>query len=89
MRSCMRACACVCVCGWNELEVCTTLAYIHVSVHSVLCQCVRKLTRTRILKPFEDSEPMGLKVDIAQTKVTPVTTVTGSVFELFYALTVK
>ena len=26
---------CVCVCGWNELEVCTMLAYPHMSVHSV------------------------------------------------------
>ena len=25
-------------------------------------------THTRILKPFEDSEPTGLKVDIAQNK---------------------
>ena len=30
---------CVCVCGRNELEVCTMLAYPHISVHSGLCQC--------------------------------------------------
>ena len=35
--------------------------HIHISVHSVLCQCVH--TNTRILTPFEDSEPTGLKVD--------------------------
>ena len=54
---------CLCVCGWNELEVCTTLAYIHVSVHSIPCQCY---THTRILRPFEDSKPTGVKVDTAQ-----------------------
>ena len=57
---CVCVCVCVCVCGWNELEVCTTLAYIYISVHSV-----HKHTHTCILKPFEDSEPTGLKVDIA------------------------
>ena len=54
----------VCVCGWNELEVCTTLTYINISVHFMLCQCIH--TNTRILKPFEDSKPTGLKVDIAK-----------------------
>ena len=51
---------CVCGGGGNELEVCTTLEYIHISVHSV-----HKHTHTCILKPFEDSELTGLKVDIA------------------------
>ena len=52
----------VCVCVRNELEVCTT------SVHSILCQYyIHKYTHTHILKPFEDSEPTGLKVDIASS----------------------
>ena len=62
---------CVCVCGQNELEVCTML-HIHISVHSVQCQFYTSThthththTHTCILKPFEDSEPTGLKVDIA------------------------
>ena len=32
-------CVCVCVCVRNEPEVCTTLAYPHISAHPVLCQC--------------------------------------------------
>ena len=43
--------------------------HINISVHSVLCQC-HKHTHTRILKPFEDSEPTGLKVDIGTTSPT-------------------
>ena len=30
-RACVRACVRVCVCGRNELEVCTTLAYPQIS----------------------------------------------------------
>lgn len=37
---------CACVCRWNELEVCTMLAYIRISVHSVLCQCMHKHAHT-------------------------------------------
>ena len=49
--------------GRNELKVCTMVSFSHIiSVYSVLCQCIR--TNTRILKPFEDREPTGLKVDI-------------------------
>ena len=55
-------CVCVCVCGWNELEVCTTLAYPHISSFRTMPV---PYTSTRTLKPFEDSEPTGLKVDIA------------------------
>ena len=55
---------CVCVCGLNELEVCTTLAYPHVSSFRTMPALYAS---TRILKPFEDSEPTGgLKVDIAE-----------------------
>ena len=31
MRACAFACMCVCVCRWHGLEVCTTLAYPHIS----------------------------------------------------------
>ena len=51
--------ATVCVFVWTELS----MHYVgyHISVHSVLCQCRSTCT----LKPFENSEPTGLKVDIA------------------------
>ena len=57
---------CVCVCVWNELEVCTTLAYPH-NYEFILyyASAIHKHTHAHILKPFEDSEPTGLKVDIA------------------------
>ena len=38
---------------------------ISISVHSVLCQCIH--TSTCIPKPFEDSQLMGLEVDIANS----------------------
>ena len=42
---CMCVCVCVCVCERNA--VCATLAYIHISVHSVLCQHIQaKATST-------------------------------------------
>ena len=49
------------MCGQNELEVCTTLTYPHISSFR---------THTRIFKPSEDSEPSGLKADIAGRLVT-------------------
>ena len=61
---CAGACVrvCVCVCGRNELNVHATLAYPRISSFRVMYTS----TRTgRILKPFEDSEPTGRKVDIA------------------------
>ena len=65
MSECVCVCVCmsvcVCVCGRNELEVCTTLAYPHISSFRTM---PHKL-HTHTLKPFEDSEPTGLKVDIA------------------------
>ena len=52
----------VCVCGRNELEVCTTLAYPHISSFH---------THTHTSpNHFKDSEPLGLKVDIAGRLVT-------------------
>ena len=56
MRACVRECvrACVCVDRMN-------LKYAlrrHIHIYQFI-------SYTRILKPFEDSEPTGLKVDIA------------------------
>ena len=62
----MCVCVCVCVCVDEMNMKYALLWYIHRSVHSVLCQCyTHKHMHTRILKPFEDSEPTGLKVDLA------------------------
>ena len=81
VRACLRVCVCVCVrvCGvcacmcvhmlaQNELQrICTTLAYPHISVHAIQCQSYKQVhIHTHILKPFEDSEPTGLKVDTAK-----------------------
>ena len=54
---------CVCVCGRNELEVCITLAYPHISSFRTMPVLY---TSTHILKPFEDRELTGLTVDIAK-----------------------
>ena len=55
----MKLCVCVCVCGRNELKYALRW-HIHKSVHSVLyASAIHK--HTRILKPFEDSEPTGLR----------------------------
>ena len=56
---------CVCVCGRNELNVYTMLAYPRIGSFCA----IHKHMHTRILKPFEDSEPTGLKVDIANMSV--------------------
>ena len=65
MHVCVCATVCVCVCGRNELNVYARLAYPHISSF----HAIHKHTHTRILKPFEDSEPTGLKVDIANMSV--------------------
>ena len=67
---CMHVFVCVCVCvdGMNLTYMLRW--HIHVSVHSVLC--TQAHTR-RSLKPSEDSEPMGLKVDIAKSWLFAVT----------------
>ena len=62
----MCVCVCVCVCVWNELEVCATLAYPHISS---FCTMPVLYTSTRILKPLEDSEQTGLKVKHAACPV--------------------
>ena len=44
--------------------------YLGISTYqfiSYYVSAIHKHTHTRILKPFEDSEPMGLKVDIASS----------------------
>ena len=65
----MRISVCVCVCGRNELDVLTTLAYSHVICQFIpyYASAIHKHTHTLILKPSEDSEPTGLKVDIAES----------------------
>ena len=60
----MKVCVCVCADGMNLKYALRW--HIHISIHSVLCQCnTQAHAHTHILKPFEDSEPTGLKVDIA------------------------
>ena len=58
---CVCVCVCVRVCGRNELNVYTTLAYPRISSF----RTIHKYAHTCILKRFEDSELTGLKVDIA------------------------
>ena len=58
-------CVCVCVCARARAMKYALRWHITISVHSLLCQC-QKHTHTRIHKPFEDSEPTGLIVDIAK-----------------------
>ena len=61
LRACVRACVRVCVCvdGMNYIGISTYqfIPYYASATHAH--------THTRVLKPFEDSDPTGLKVDIA------------------------
>ena len=44
--------------------------YVDISTYQFIpyyASAIPKHTRTRILKPFEDSEPTGLKVDLAKS----------------------
>ena len=70
VRACVRACVRVCVCV-DGMNLKYALRWqIHISVPSVLCQCYTQAhAHTHILKPFEDSEPTGLKVDIAEVVI--------------------
>ena len=71
--ACMFMCVCVtvCVCVCVRTRMCvdgmnlmyTLRWHICVSVHSVLYTSTH--THTRVLKPYEDSKPTGVKVDIA------------------------
>ena len=66
---CVVLCVCVYVCGWNEL-VCTMLAYPHISSSRIM-PVLSLHKHTCILKPSEDSELTGLKVDIAHLSPFP------------------
>ena len=57
------------MCGWNEIEVCTTLAYPHISSFRTM-PVLYTSTPTCIHKPFENSELTGLKADIDNEKYT-------------------
>ena len=65
----MRMCVGVCVYGMNLKYALPW--HINISVHSILCQCHK---HTHILRPFEDSKPTGLKVDIAKKNTKTNTT---------------
>ena len=54
----------MCVCVRNELEVCTTLTYPHISSFCAM-SVVYASTCAHVLKSFEDSKLTGLKVDTA------------------------
>ena len=56
----------VCVCGQNELEVCTNLAYPHIS--SFHTKPVSEHAHMQNLIPFEDSRLRGLELDIVCVK---------------------
>ena len=65
-RVCVCVCVCVCesVCVWTEWT--WSIQYIGISTYQfILYHASAIYKHMHILKPFEDSEPMGLKVDIA------------------------
>ena len=64
MGMCVSQCVCVRVCECVDgMNLTYTLRWqIHVLVHSML---YTSTCTQRILRPFEDSEPTGLKVDTA------------------------
>ena len=65
----MRMCVCVCMCVWTEWT--WSMHYFGISTDQFIpCYASVIHTHTCILKPFEDSEPTGLKVDIAGWVVT-------------------
>ena len=66
MCVCVRVCVCVCVCvdGMNLKDA--LCWQIRMSVIPYYATAIHKHTHTRILKPFENSELTGLKVDIAK-----------------------
>ena len=57
----------MCMCGRNELEVYSMLAYPHINSFRTVpvLQPIHKHMHTCILMPFEDSEPEVVKVDIS------------------------
>ena len=56
---------CVCVCVQNELEICTILAYQHISSFHTMPV---PQAHAHIHKPFEDGKPTELKVNTALEK---------------------
>ena len=57
---------CVCVCVWTEWT--WSMHYVGISTYQFIpyyASAIHKHTHTPIPKPSEDSEPTGLKVDIA------------------------
>ena len=62
----MRMCVCVCVCVDGMNLKYALRFHIHIIISSFRAMLVL-YTSTRIHKPFADSEPTGLKVDIAET----------------------
>ena len=54
---------CVCVDGMNLKY--TLCWHIHIWVHSIYANAIYLHMHIRILKPFENNEPTGLKVDVA------------------------
>ena len=62
VRACVRVCVCECVCVWNELEVCTKLAYPHIS--SFRTTPVLYTSTHASSNPLRTANRRGLKVDI-------------------------
>ena len=59
----------MCVCGRNELG---SMYYAGISTYQFIphyASAIHKHTHTRILKPFEDSEPTGVIVDTAELHI--------------------
>ena len=72
-RACVRACvrARACVCAVDEMNLKYALHWlIQIEFIPYYTSATHKYTHARILKPFEDSEPTGLKVDIAKITLT-------------------
>ena len=62
-------CACMHACA-NRLT--WSMRYVGISTYQFIpCYASAIYMHTRILKPFEDSEPTGLKVDIVETHWSP------------------
>ena len=71
---CVHVCVCACVCMWMEWT--WSMHYVGISTYqfTLYYACaIHKHTHTHILKPFEDSEPTGLKVDTAKCTSLPPT----------------
>ena len=56
-------CVCVCVCEWNELEVCSTLAYLHIGSFRMMAMLYTS-TRTHTSSNHLRTANWRLKVDL-------------------------